>query len=102
MMKSFCGFESLAWHCSWSSFLLAWFGFRYFLTSEQKVPMKKRNFNLRSHLVAFLDVQGQRERFRQLRLPKNPEGSAAVGEALRQTAGFVLIGLGFLKQHAVT
>jgi hypothetical protein len=70
--------------------LLAWLGFRRFRTSEQKTPMKEINFDLGSHLVAFLDVQGQRDRFRQLRLPKNPEESAAVGEVLRQTAGFVL------------
>jgi hypothetical protein len=57
---------------------------------EQKAPMKKRNFDLGYHLVALLDVQGQRERFRQLHLPKNPEESGAVGEVLRQTAGFVL------------
>lgn len=42
------------------------------------------------HLVAFLDVLGQRDRFRGLHLPKNPEEAAAVGEVLRQTAGFVL------------
>ena len=52
--------------------------------------MKTRNFDLGYHLVALLDVQGQRESFRQLRLPKNPEESAAIGEVLRQTAGFVL------------
>lgn len=70
--------------------LLALIGLRFFRRVEQKAPMKKRNFDLGYHLVALLDVQGQRERFRQLRLPKNPEESAAVGEVLRQTAGFVL------------
>ena len=52
--------------------------------------MKKRNLNLGHHLVAFLDVLGQRERFREIRLPRNPEEATAVGEVLRQTAGFVL------------
>ncbi len=52
--------------------------------------MTKRNFALGYHLVAFLDVLGQRDRFKELRLPKNPEEAAAVGEVLRQTAGFVL------------
>jgi hypothetical protein len=52
--------------------------------------MEKRNFDLGYHVVALLDVQGQRERFRELQLPKNPEEEAAVAEVLRQTAGFVL------------
>ena len=52
--------------------------------------MKKRNFDLGYHLVALLDVQGQRKKFGELRLPKSPEEAAAVGEVLRQTAGFVL------------
>jgi hypothetical protein len=65
------------------------------------------------HLVAFLDVLGQRERFKQLQLPKTPEEQAEVAEVLRQTAGFVLelrktfadqfasfeSGLSALKQH---
>ena len=42
------------------------------------------------HLVAFLDVLGQRERFRQLRLPKTPEEHTAVQGVLRDTVGFVL------------
>ena len=57
---------------------------------DPKAPMTKRSFDLGYHLVALLDVQGQREKFRQLRLPKTPEESAVVGEVLRQTAGFVL------------
>src|SRR5258708_18469532 len=57
----------------------------------QRTPhMKMRNFNLGYDLVAFLDVLGQRDRFRDLRLPKTPQEAAAVGEVLRQTAGFVL------------
>lgn len=42
------------------------------------------------HLVAFLDVLGQRERFKQLQLPKTPQQHAEVAEVLRQTAGFVM------------
>lgn len=49
-----------------------------------------RDYTLGHYLVAFLDVLGQRERFRALKLPKSPEEHASVGEALRQTAGFVV------------
>ncbi len=70
--------------------LLTWFGLRLFRLVEQKTSVKKRNFDLGYHLVAYLDVQGQRDRFRELQLPKNPEEAATVGEVLRQTAGFVL------------
>lgn len=56
------------------------------------------NYTLGHHLVAFLDVQGQRERFRELRLPHNAEEEAQVKEVLRQTAGFV-VGLRNVFQH---
>lgn len=49
-----------------------------------------RNYTLGHYLVAFLDVLGQREKFRALKLPKCPEEHALVGEVLRQTAGFVV------------
>ena len=52
--------------------------------------MEKRHLRLGYHLVAFLDVLGQREKFKALQLPKTPEQAAAVAEILRQTAGFVL------------
>jgi hypothetical protein len=52
--------------------------------------MEKKHFTLGHHLVAFLDVLGQRERLQQLRLPRTPEEHAEVAEVLRQTAGFVL------------
>jgi hypothetical protein len=52
--------------------------------------MEQRHLQLGNHLVAFLDVLGQRERFREIKQPKTAEESAAVAEALRQTAGFVL------------
>lgn len=52
--------------------------------------MEQRHLQLGHHLVAFLDVLGQRERFKDLRLPNTPEESAEVAEVLRQTAGFVI------------
>jgi len=51
--------------------------------------METRIFKLGQHLVAFLDVLGQRDRFRGLRPPTNPGEEAHVKEVLRQTAGFV-------------
>jgi len=56
----------------------------------RKPPMEKRNLRLGHHVVAFLDVLGQSEKFKQLRLPNTPEEHAEVGEVVRQTAGFVL------------
>jgi hypothetical protein len=47
-------------------------------------------FTLGHHLVAFLDVLGQRDRFRQLRLPRTAEEESQVKEVLKSTAGFVL------------
>lgn len=52
--------------------------------------MEQRHLQLGHHLVAFLDVLGQRERFRELKQPKTAEESIAVAEVLRQTAGFVI------------
>lgn len=52
--------------------------------------MGQRHLQLRHHLVAYLDVLGQRERFRRLRQPKTTEEATEVAEVLRQTAGFVL------------
>lgn len=52
--------------------------------------MENKNFKLGHHLVAFLDVLGQREKFRGLQLPKNAYEEAQVKEVLRRTAGFVL------------
>lgn len=51
--------------------------------------MEAANYTLGWHLVAFLDVLGQREKFRQLRLPKTPEEYLTVQEVLRDTVGFV-------------
>jgi hypothetical protein len=52
--------------------------------------MKMRDLKLGHHLVALLDVLGQTERLKQLRLPRTPEEHAEVGAVVRQTAGFVL------------
>lgn len=52
--------------------------------------MEQQNYTLGYHLVTFLDVQGQRDRFRELKLPKTPEEHARTQEVLRDTAGFVL------------
>jgi len=56
---------------------LQWFGWR------------EKNYTLGHHLVAFLDVLAQRERFRQLELPKTPEDHARVEQGLKDTASFV-------------
>jgi hypothetical protein len=52
--------------------------------------MEAKKYKLGHHLVAFLDVLGQREKFRRLLVPKNPDEEAQVTEVLRQTAGFVV------------
>jgi hypothetical protein len=49
----------------------------------------KKNYILGYHLVAFLDVLGQREKFRKLELPETPEDYARVEQVLKDTAGFV-------------
>jgi hypothetical protein len=57
--------------------------------------MEAKNFKLGYHLVAFLDVLGQREKFKGLHLPKNADEEAHIKEVLRQTAGAVQL----LSQH---
>jgi hypothetical protein len=52
--------------------------------------METTNYKLGHHLVAFLDVLGQRDKFRGLCLPTNAEEEDRVKEVLRQTAGFVV------------
>ena len=49
----------------------------------------EKHYILGHHLVGFLDVLGQREKFRQLEIPKTREDHARVGQVLRETAGFV-------------
>jgi hypothetical protein len=52
--------------------------------------MEKRIYKLGHHLVAFLDVLGQRDRLRGLKKPTNAQEEDEVKEVLRQTAGFVV------------
>jgi hypothetical protein len=52
--------------------------------------METKTYTLGHHLVAFLDVLGQRERFRELRLPKTDTEYAHVKDVLKNTAGFVV------------
>ena len=52
--------------------------------------MKNGNYTLGHHLVAFLDVLGQRDKFRGLKKPTNVQEEEEVKEVLRQTAGFVV------------
>jgi len=51
--------------------------------------MEKKMYKLGYHLVAFLDVLGQRDKFRGLKMPTNAQEEDEVKEVLRQTAGFV-------------
>ncbi|HEY5029182.1 MAG TPA: hypothetical protein VIK39_12295 [Candidatus Angelobacter sp.] len=52
--------------------------------------MEINKFTLGYHLVAFLDVLGQRDKFRSLRLPTNADEEALVAKVLADTAGHVL------------
>jgi hypothetical protein len=52
--------------------------------------VETKSLKLGHHLVAFLDVLGQRDKFRGLRLPTNADEEENVRAVLRQTAGFVL------------
>lgn len=63
---------------------------RTFRRRRTQAPMESKTYTLGYHLVAFLDVQGQRDRFKELRLPKTPDEEAKVKEVLRGTAGFVV------------
>jgi len=49
----------------------------------------KSKYDSGYYLVAFLDVQGQRERFRGLRVPTTPEEAQILNKAVLETAGFV-------------
>jgi hypothetical protein len=51
--------------------------------------MESGIYKLGHHLVVFLDVLGQRDKFRRLKKPTNPQEEGEVKEVLRQTAGFV-------------
>jgi hypothetical protein len=74
------------------SFIKVWLGavrkwFRNLCRKELR--MEKRIYKLGHHLVAFLDVLGQRDKFRGLKKPSNAQEEDEVKEVLRQTAGFV-------------
>jgi hypothetical protein len=95
LFRSFVGFAASRmkrWLGSGRAFL------RRFCPTKYHTMIEPKNYTLGYHLVAFLDVQGQRERFRELRLPQNAEEEAQVKEVLRQTAGFV-VDLRNLFQH---
>jgi hypothetical protein len=63
---------------------------KFLRTLYRKEPrMEERVYKLGHHLVAFLDVLGQRDRFRGLKKPTNAQEEDEVKEVLRQTAGFV-------------
>jgi hypothetical protein len=51
--------------------------------------MENKMYKLGHHLVAFLDVLGQRDKFRGLKKPTTAQEEDEVREVLRQTAGFV-------------
>ena len=74
------------------SVIKAWLGaVRKFLRNlyRNEPRMEKRMYELGHHLVAFLDVLGQRDKFRGLKKPTNGQEEDEVKEVLRQTAGFV-------------
>jgi hypothetical protein len=52
--------------------------------------MEESVYKLGQHLVAFLDVLGQRDKFKGLKRPQSPQEEDEVKEVLRQTAGFVV------------
>src|SRR5579872_4699117 len=70
------------------AFLVAvWKSLRKLYLGEPR--MEKKMYKLGYHLVAFLDVLGQRDKFRGLKMPTNAQEEDEVKEVLRQTAGFV-------------
>jgi hypothetical protein len=74
------------------SVIKLWFGAvqKFLRDLYRKEPrMETRMYKLGHHLVAFLDVLGQRDKFRGLKKPTNAQEEDEVKEVLRQTAGFV-------------
>jgi hypothetical protein len=57
---------------------------------RKKSGMEKKIYKLGYHLVAFLDVQGQGDKFAGLKQPTNAQEHDEVQEVLKQTAGFVV------------
>lgn len=63
---------------------------------------QETNYVLQPHLVAYLDVLGQREKFKQLKIPKTREEYMVVEKAMKDTVGIVLgLRASFLKQFEV-
>jgi hypothetical protein len=63
---------------------------------------QETNYVLQPHLAAYLDVLGQREKFKQLKMPKTPQEYLVVAEAMKGTVGIVLgLRSSFLKQFEV-
>jgi hypothetical protein len=52
--------------------------------------VEEKVYRLGRHLVAFMDVLGQRDKFRGLKQPTDAREEGEVKEVLRQTAGFVV------------
>jgi hypothetical protein len=63
---------------------------KFLLRLFGKKSVENKTYRLGYHLTIYLDVQGQREKFKGLRLPKTSEQHAAVQEVLKDTAGFVV------------
>jgi len=75
------------------SLIKAWFANVWKLLRKlyrREPRMEERVYRLGHHLVAFLDVLGQRDKFRGLKRPANAKEEGEVKEVLRQTAGFVV------------
>lgn len=52
--------------------------------------VEQKHYILGHHLVVFLDVLGQGEQFRKLRLPETPDEETQAKEVIKNTAGYVL------------
>ena len=91
-LRQSSGLMDTAGVARFGSVIKVWLGaVRKFLRKlYRKEPrMEKRMYKLGHHLVAFLDVLGQRDKFRGLKKPTNAQEEDEVKEVLRQTAGFV-------------
>jgi len=51
--------------------------------------MAKTQYESAWYLVAFLDVQGQREKLRNMKVPSNDEEKAKLDQTMLETAGFI-------------
>jgi hypothetical protein len=59
-------------------------------SNAEREPVTNTSYTLGSHIVAFIDALGQRERFRELKIPKTADEHAHVEKVLTDTAGFVV------------